>query len=174
MNGELACADNGLIARMADGTTMVTHLIDDYRVTPLDDGIQIEGRFGVTRPRLPTVVKQAIFHLGMMVLGRWFSDWVRALLQKFLIVGKHSAPLAFRRTLRFGDRVQLVDEVWFETRGSARPSVSHLYAGSDHTSIYVAVSQSYQASCLHPWTNLSEHVEPLNRDGRVRIERIIG
>ncbi|MCX7016316.1 MAG: hypothetical protein NTW86_27800 [Candidatus Sumerlaeota bacterium] len=46
-----------------------------------------------------------------------------------------------------------------------------LACGSDATSIYVANSNVYQASVLTEWTDLGAHVETLNREGRVVIER---
>lgn len=174
VGGKLAYADSGLIARLEGGVTLVSHLVADHDVTLLEDGIQVEGHFGVCRFRLPTPLTQALFYLGMLTVGRWVSDKVRALLQRILIMGKHFDPMRFRRTLLFGDRVCLVDEIWNPRKGGRSRNVMALFAGTDHTSIYVAVSQSYQRACLLPWTDYDAYLEVLNREGYVRIERVIG
>jgi hypothetical protein len=171
---DLVYADSGLVARLSDGTVVVSHLVDDYDVNLLDQGIQVGGRFGVARFRLPAPLTQALLHLGMLLLGRWSSDGVRALLQRMLIVGKKPHPMRFRRTLLMEEKPRLVDEIWLDKRGSGRAVVTELFAGTDHTSIYVAVSRSYQSSCLLPWKNLREHMESLHRDGYVRVERVVG
>jgi hypothetical protein len=174
INGRLVYADSGIILQMEDGKTLVSHHIADNRVTLLEDGIQIEGSFGRCGFRLPSPFSQAVFHVGMLTVGRWASDFVRFFLQKILIVGKRLHPMRFKRTLLFGEQVRLVDEIWNAER-AGRPSkkVTALYAGTDHTSIYVAVSRSYQSACLLPWTDYGECLEKLNRDGYVRIERIL-
>jgi hypothetical protein len=174
VDGELACMDSGLIASAGKGAVLVSHLIDRYQIKELEDGIQVEGHMGVARFRLPTPATQAVFHLGMSALGRWASDLIRALLQRLLIVGKKSSPLKFRRKLQIRDKVILVDELWYEGGSGNRPRLEALYVGTDHTSIYVAVSNSFHWGCLDPWTDCSSYLEPLNNEGYTRIERIIG
>jgi len=174
VDGELACMDSGLVARLSNGRVLVSHFIDRYEVKRLEDGIQVEGNFGRRRFRLPTPVAQAVFHVGMCVLGRWASDWIRWLLQRLLIVGKKSVPLKFRRTVRMGDAVRLTDEIWTETGSVSLHQVDALYAGTDHTSIYVAMSNSFHRGCLEPWTDYGSILEPLNAQGYGRVDRIIG
>lgn len=172
--GELAYGDSGIIARLSDGTTLVSHRMGGHEVILLEDGIQVAGRFSRCRFRLPTPLKQVIFHMGMLTVGRWGSDLVRLLLQRVLIVGDLKDPMRFRRTFHMGPPSIMVDEIW--TGGGARDArkVTQLYAGTDHTSIYVAMSNSFQSACLLPWTDYGEHLEELNRNGYVRIERRIG
>jgi hypothetical protein len=110
----------------------------------------------------------------MITLGRFFSNTVRALLQKLLIVGKHTAPLTFQRTIEFGPPLTITDEIW-----DLRPSreganyLTALYAGTDHTSIYVAMSNAYQPACLLPWSDLSAHLEELRATGYVKVRRSV-
>jgi hypothetical protein len=170
----LACVDSGLIARLGDGTTLVSHLIDDYAVRLLEDGIEVEGCFGEAHFRLPNLMLQAVFNLAMSTVGRWASDTVRALLQRILIVGKRRHPMRFKRTLILNDEVRVVDELWKSTGAGRKNAVVALFAGTDHTSIYVAMSNSYQKACLWPWTDYDRYRETLNREGYVRIERHIG
>jgi hypothetical protein len=227
LDSELACMDNGLIAKDDRGTVHVSHLIDRYEVQELGDGIRVEGSMGVTRFRLPSPAAQSVFHLGMAAVGRWASDLIRALLQRILIVGKRPSPLKFRRTLKippnpplekgggkgesFSKRDAaaldgepalglveespprkehegsqsppflkgglggfiLVDELWHEGDPQKRPRLEALYAGTDHTSIYVAVSNSYHRGCLDPWVDYAPYLEAFHTKGYIRIERTI-
>jgi hypothetical protein len=172
--GKATCSDSGIIIRLKNGTTLVSHLIGDYQVRVRDDGIEVGGQFGECKYRLPTVLSQAMFHVGMLTVGRWRSNLVRHLLQRFLITGKRQDPMRFRRNISFGERVVLVDEIWRDKRRGAGRYIAAMYAGTDLTSIYVAASQNYQQSCLLPWTDYGGFREKLNREGYVRIERIIG
>ena len=174
VDGKATYADSGIIIRLVNGTTLVSHLIDDYEVSVHDDGIEVGGHFGRCKYRLPTVLSQAMFHSGMLTVGRWRSNQVRRLLQKFLITGKSQDPMRFRRSISFSQEVVLMDEIWKDGGGGSGRHIAAMYAGTDHTSIYVAASQSYQQSRLLPWTDYGDFREELNRKGYVRIERTVG
>lgn len=174
VNGKLAYADSGIIIRLVNSTTLVSHLIDKYDINVRADGMEVSGHLGKCSYRLPRVLSQALFHLGMLAAGRWGSNLIRRLLQRLLIMGKRNHPMEFRRTITFGQQVVLVDEIWKDNRRGTGRNIEAMYAGTDHTSIYVAASQIYQQSCLLPWTDYGEFREELNRDGYVRIERTIG
>ena len=166
----LAYADNGLVAKLSDGTVVVSQVVADNETNISDDTVSVAGTFAKSKFRLPTPFTQAVFHMGMVVLGRLWSNGVRILLQKILIVGKKFTDVQFRRTIRFGEKVTLVDDI---TLPKGAPRVKELYAGTDHTSIYIAVSQSFQKAALQPWTDLNEYVDELNTNGMVTIERDI-
>jgi len=174
VDGKTTCADSGIIIRLANGATLVSHFIDDYEVRVSNEGIEVGGHFGKCTYRLPTVLSLAMFHLGMLTVGRWGSNAVRRVLQRFLITGKRQDPMKFKRSILFGGQVVLVDEIWRDSRRDSGRNVKEMYAGTDHTSIYVAASQSYQESCLLPWVDYAEFREELNREGYVRIERTLG
>jgi len=93
-------------------------------------------------------------------------------LQRVLIVGKKRHPMRFRRSFTVSDRVTLVDEVWLPEKGNLK--VKELWAGTDHTSIYVAMSRLYRPGCLLPWTDYGFVLPSLNRDGYGRVERVLG
>lgn len=171
-DGELSYSDSGILARLSDGRVLVSHLVDDYEVSLGENYLQIGGHFGLASFRLPSPTKQAIFHLGMLLVGRLASDRVRRVLQRLLIVGKKRHPMKFRRSLKLGEKVILVDEIWKGTSPAAR--VEELWAGTDPTSIYVAMSRFYRPGCLMPWTDYSHLIEPLERDGYARVERVLG
>ena len=169
-DGALAYGDNALVAKLTDGTVIVSHVVTDNEVTVTDDEVTVSGVFAKAKHRLPTPFTQAVFHTGMLVMGRLWSNGVRILLQKMLIVGKRFTEVGFKRTIRFGEKVTVTDEV---TLPKGSPRIKELYAGTDHTSIYIAVSQSFQKGALQPWTDLGEHIEELNTSGKVTIVRDI-
>jgi len=166
----LSYGDNGLIAKLSDGRTVVTHMVADNEIAADDNSIEVAGRFSKVGHKLATPLTQAIFHVGMMVLGRLWSNGVRILLQKVLITGKKFTDIEFRRRIEFGEKTRIIDEITLPEKGV---EVASLAAGADHTSIYIAVSQSFQRSMLREWVDLDEYVDELNRERHVRIEREI-
>jgi hypothetical protein len=170
----LRYADSGLIARQQDGRCLVSHLLDRYEHDIQENLIRIKGSFGYVRHRLFTPLSMLVFYAGMLTLGRFGSNLIRALLQRLLIVGKRPAPYLFQRTLQFDTQVTLVDELWRQGSGQpARQKLTALYAGTDHGSIYVAMSQAYQATTLQPWTDYSAFLPQLTHAGYVKITRIL-
>lgn len=168
----LAYTDSGLVGQQADGQRLVTHLEDDYEHEIGEDRVRIKGAFGYVGGRLPTPLTVSLFHLGMITLGRFWSNAVRGLLQKLLIVGKKAAPLVFQRTIEFAPQATLTDEIWDlrpQRDGSGR--LTALFAGTDHTSIYVAMSNAFQSAALLPWTDYSALLEPLRLNGYAKISR---
>jgi hypothetical protein len=163
-------SDHGLVGRLDDGRVVVSQLVDDYATRVDGDVVTVEGRFGYARRLVPTPWRQIAFRLFTLTVGRLAPDLVRRLLQRLLIVGKRRAPLAFRRTIRFRHPPTLVDEVWWDADAGGR-SLTALYAGTDHTAIYVATSQVFQESALQPWHDYGPHLPALAGGGRLRVER---
>jgi hypothetical protein len=166
--------DSGLVARQSDGRCLASHLMDRYETRVEDTHVQIKGHLGYVKHRLPTPFTMLIFHLGMRTVGRCCSNFIRALLQKLLIVGKRSAPFTFQRTVRFQPQVTIIDEVWDKRAyRQGQPYLTDLYAATDATSIYVAMSNAYSPACLQPWTDYGPYLDTLRRTGYVRIERTL-
>jgi len=115
-----------------------------------------------------------LFRLALLSIGRFASNPIRRLLQRLLILGKRRAPLCFRRTVRFASEVTLIDEVWVPEGGQAKgPRLRSLYAGTDHTAIYVAMSQVFQESCFRPWVDYTSGLPALATTGHLRVERAL-
>lgn len=165
-------SDHGLIGRLDDGRIVVSQLVDDYVTRVEGDVVTVEGRFGYARRLRPTPWRQMVFRLFTLTVGRLASDVVRRVLQRLLIVGKRRAGLAFRRTIDLGRPLRLVDEVWWEASPGGR-RLTELYAGTDHTAIYVATSQVFQESVLQPWTDYGAQLPSLASGGRLRVERTL-
>jgi hypothetical protein len=168
----LIYADNGLIIRRRDGRCLVTHVLDRYEYDVQDRAIRIQGRFGYVTLQTFTPWSMLLFYLMMLVFGRFCRNLIRSGLQKLLIVGKRRAALVFQRTIHFQPQLMIVDEIWDQRpRRTGKQRLTALYAGSDHTSIYVAMSNAYQASCLYPWTDDTAALAELQKTGYVKITR---
>ncbi len=176
--GHRGCAtDAGLIVETADGTVSVSQMHDRDRSVDVEtesDGttrITVSGPLHATRFETATPLKQSILHTGMWAVGRWCRTAVRKLLQRRLITGRNRFPIQLTRTIELGPGnvpVQVTDEIEL-TRPAVR--VRRMAVGTDHQAAYVAASGVYQDSVLEPWTDLSEHVDTLNRERRVAIRR---
>jgi hypothetical protein len=174
-HGHRLYSDHGLIGQLDDGRTVVTQLIGSYQVHFGVDEVSIQGAFGFVSRWRPSPWRLLMFRLALLTAGRFASNLLRRLLQRLLIVGKRPAPLEFRRTVRFGAAVTLIDEVWYPAQGRRRRSrLRTLFAGSDHTAIYIATSQAFQASSLQPWTDYTRYLPALEKQGVLRVERTLG
>ncbi len=174
---EHCVTDAGLVVETRDGTVCVSQMHDRDRsvhVQSEPDGttrITVTGQLHATRFETATPLKQSILHTGMWAVGRWCRTAVRKLLQRRLITGRHHFPIGLTRTVELRPKaptVRVTDEIELM---SPAVCVQRMAVGTDHQAAYVAACGVYQDSVLEPWTDLSEHVEMLNRDRRVVIVR---
>jgi len=172
LDGKLAYCDSGLAAKLSSGEVLVTHLVDEYEVRILEKGIRVGGQFGISGFKIPTPFTQALFHLGMLLVDGWGSDLVRRLLQRLLIVGKRKHPMRFARTVEIDSEVSLTEEIW-KGQGRGPSKLVELWAGTDHTSIYVAVSRMYRPGCLLSWTDYSKVIPALEKEGYAKLTRCL-
>jgi hypothetical protein len=167
--------DTGLIGRLSDGKVVVTHVVDNAASMDVDQKagrITIKGRFQKRSSPLPTPIKQIIFRVLLLTIGRFDANLVRSMLQKILITGKNVQPIRFARTIEFGEfEISVTDQVKFEPK--EKRDFQELAAGTDATSIYVANSNVYQDSVLIPWKWFTKHVKELNAKRHLKIERKI-
>lgn len=173
-NGRRLYSDHGLIGQLDDGAVVVTQLVGDYTIEVGEAHVSVEGAFGHSPRWRPSPWRMLLFRLALLSIGRVASNPIRMLLQRLLILGKRRAPLCFRRTVRFASEVTLIDEVWFPEGGQAKgPRLRSLYAGTDHTAIYVAMSQVFQESCLLSWADYTSSLPALATTGHLRVERTL-
>lgn len=169
--------DCGLVVEFDDGRVAVSQAHDLARdVAWHDEGVlDVRGRLTWQKHETPSPVKQALFHVGMSLVGRWCRGLVRRLLQGRLITGRSRCGVELTRhfefrdgaappeaALRVSDTITLVDR---------RLCVRRMSFGSDHQSAYVAATNVYHDDTLFPWTDLSAYVNELNRKRRVTITR---
>jgi hypothetical protein len=148
--------------------------VDTYTHEVHADRVIVSGTFGYVTHRVPTPLAVIMFHLGMVTVGRLYSNGIRWLLQRLLIVGKKPAALTFRRTVQFQPQLMITDEIWDpRPQRHGKQRLVALCTGPDPTSIYVAMSNAYQAASLLPWTDDTAVLERLQETGYVQITRTL-
>lgn len=187
--------DTGLIIETADGRQAVSQHHDREREitwhcqepAPSDDRARSSSTAGTltvvsqlrwTRHETATPLKQAIFHLAMISLGRWGRGLVRRLLQRRLIAPRSACPVRLTRRFEFigdgakktvacrvTDHIELLD---------SRLVVRRMSFTSDLQAAYTAAAHIYQESVLEPWTDLAAQLDELNQRRRITIVRWLG
>jgi hypothetical protein len=136
----------------------VAHLAGDYEHVVGDDEIVVRGDLGWAKHRRMTPRDMVVLRLVMVTAGRFLPNLVRWLLQRMLIVGKRPAPLRFERRLRWReDTWEVEDHLWARRWDDVR----EVAIGTDQTSIYVAMSRTFQVGQLLDWTHLGERARGL-------------
>jgi hypothetical protein len=172
----LAGGDAGLIVETTDRRQAVSQMHDLGREVTFNEAgtakLSVGGPLHWTRFETATPVKQAIFHMGMITLGRWLRELVRRVLQRRLITGRRPCPIRLERrfelqagatpALRVTDTIVLTDST---------VRVRRMSYGTDHEAAYIAASGVYQDAVLRPWIDLAEYVDQLNRERRVTVIR---
>jgi len=186
-------SDAGLIVETTRGRVAVSQAHDltrtvevaDGETTPVDGShddsaaakaLTIAGPLHWVRFETATPLKQAIFHSGMSLVGRWCRTLVRRLLQRRLITGRRKCPVRLKRVCEFlpeqeamgGPTLRVTDTIELTSRWTGVRRMSY---GTDHQTAYVAASGVYQEGVLEPWTDLRPYVDQLNDQRRVTIVR---
>lgn len=133
----------------------------------------VSGPLHFARWETATPAKQAVFHVGMITVGRWCRQLVRRLLQRRLITGRREAPIHLTRKFEFvaseGQwRLRVTDTIELT---SPRVKVARMSYGVDHQSAYVAATGVYQEGARQLWTHLDTEVARLNDTRRVTVVR---
>jgi hypothetical protein len=169
--------DAGLIVELDDGRVAVSQRHDVSRDVSWpragdDAKLTVAGPLHFVRFERATPLKQAIFHAGMCLAGRFCRTLVRRLLQGRLITGRRRAPIRLAREFRLPttaeEKLVVIDTILLS---DPRAKVARMMYGSDHQTAYVAASGAYDESALRPWTDLTEYIETLNQRRFVVIER---
>lgn len=158
-------SDTGLIGNTENGRVIVSHIVADYD-TSADTDLErysVAGAMCERKSRLATPMKQIMFRLANLTVGRWWPNFMRATLQKLLITGKNFTDYRFRREFQFApDGIRITNRM---EKPAAAAKLISLHIGSDATSIYVANSNVYQRSVLLPWRPMRKLLESLNEKG---------
>ncbi len=158
---ELALSDTGISLRLRDGRTAVCHLADDYEEKIENDRIVVRGAMGWAKHPRISPMRLILFRFLNLSLGRIAPDLLRSFLQKLLITGKQAAPFQFERELRWsGTQWTITDRI----EATSWREVESAGIGPDQTSIYVAMSRTFQAGQLQPWLDLTPQIRAL-KDG---------
>ncbi len=168
-------SDTGLIAELADGRVIVTHIVDreesSAKFDPTTNTLEVEGPFHERRVMLPSPFKMVVFRLLLLTVGRFNANLVRSMLQKKLITGKSRLPIRYKRVIELKkEGVHIADSI----TGAKGQHFKRLSISTDATSIYVANSNTYQNSRLLAWKDYPGEAERLGQEGEIKIERSVG
>jgi hypothetical protein len=159
-------SDTGPMVQLEDGTVLVAHLLNhanEVKWDPVNQTLTVSGPLCRRRAPVMTPVKQMVFRLLALTIGRCHPNLLRRLIQKLFITGKAATNATFARTIRFtGAAIEITDAI--DLHGVGRPVA--VIASPDSTSIYVASSNSFQATNLLPLRRLEVLRDKLLKDGR--------
>jgi hypothetical protein len=165
-------SDTGPMVQFEDGRVLVSHLVSEKNEIRWEEGtstLTVSGRLCRRRAPIMTPLKQIVFRILSIALGYVNPNWLRILVQRLFITGKPATECRFERAvqLREGglticDRIELVGE---------RAAIRAVLAAPDATSIYVANSNTYQATNLLPVRRLNKILEEI-RKGQVGAESV--
>jgi hypothetical protein len=162
----LVHADTGVMLRLEDGTVLVSHLVNSQNEIfwqPEKNELTVRGKLCRRRAPVMTPLKQMIFRLLALTIGRVNPNWLRSVVQKLFITGKAVTAATFSRTIRFSEKaVEIADEIDLKNVGRAVEAVT----APDSTSIYVASSNPFQAANLLPVRRLENLLAQLRESGR--------
>jgi hypothetical protein len=167
---QLALSDTGPSLRLRNGRTAVTHLIDDYECDLQSDRISVRGQMGWAKQTRMTPLKLILLRVINLTVGRVAPNFVRLRLQKMLITGKKPAPFRFERIIEWnGSAWNIADRIEAKSwRGVEAAGI-----GPDQTSVYVAMSRTFQRGQLQPWLDLTEKVRRLQEGEPLIVQRSV-
>ena len=158
-------ADTGVMIQLEDGRALVAHLYNRGNQISWDAAqgtLTIAGSLCRRRSPLMTPVKQMVFRVLALTLGRLNPNWLRLVVQKLFITGKPVTAATFKRTIRIGSgSVAITDEV--ALNGVGKPVA--VLAAPESTSIYIASSNPFQAANLLPVRRLEQLLAALQSTG---------
>ncbi|MFE4106510.1 hypothetical protein [Almyronema epifaneia] len=146
----------------------VGHLVSPYQIQVDEDKIQIRGSLGWAKQKQMTPLNLMILRVVMLMVGRFFPNLIRKLLQKVLITGKKPAPFEFSRTFRWQNGQWHVTD---ELKTDNWDAVVSGGIGVDQTSIYVVMSRTFQRGQLQPWLDLTPQIRQLQPGQPLKVER---
>lgn len=184
-------ADTGLILETSGGRIATSQMHSRERQVELHDqrepktdcpwqpcpsAIQIDGPLHWCRHETATPMRQAAFHAGMTLVGRWCRALVRRVLQRRLITGRRPCGIRLSRRFEFlpvtegrdGPTLRVTDTITLTEPGLR---IARMSFGSDHEAAYVAATGVYQESVLGLWRDLQPYVDQLNARRRVTLVR---
>jgi hypothetical protein len=168
----LLANDTGPVVLLDDGQRLVSHMVDAASACRWEErAVEIAGNLHRGRRRLPTPVKQVIFRLLNLGIGRIAPDLLRRLLQRLLITGKEPQPVRFQRRLDWSDApaLEVVDSL--EAASGIRDRVARLLLSTDATTIYVATSNLWQDASRLVWEERPGDARDLRERGRCEFRR---
>ena len=158
--GELVYSDSGAIARLKDGRLAVSAIIDpasDIEVTA--SGFNLKKNLMIYHQNYATPFIFLIFRKFLFFFGpfAWSSRFLRAYLQKKMILGKNKIDAVLKRSVNIQN-----NHVEIETIIGNAEDVQEASLSTDLVPLYMAVSECFQKNMLKvSWRKLSRNGEKL-------------
>ena len=170
-DNQLVASDTQISLQVRHGgktRNAVAHLVDSYQITTDELEISVEGSFGWAKHRMMDSRSMVLLRLAVHSVGRLLPNLIRRVLQAMLIVGKRRAPFSFRRTFRWeGSEWSVADEIFVDSWAN----VVSAGVGPSQTSIYVAMSRTFQSGQMRPWLDLTDTIRKLAPGEHLRVNR---
>jgi hypothetical protein len=164
----LLLSDTQLSVLTHRGRQAVAHLAGHYEVSIATDTFAIAGTMGWAKTVRMTPVRLLLLRAFASTVGRAWPNLTRRLLQRLLILGKSPAPYQFRREFRWEAAGLTITDTLQVPDWKALASVG---LSGHQTSIYVAMSRTYQAGQRQPWRDLTEQVRTLPQGEPLQLTR---
>lgn len=173
--------DAGFIGQLNNHRTAVSHLFSKKEIkarvaspSPREGSqqyseISVKGHFNEVKYPYMSHFKFIVFRLGLLpaFISPLYSVFLRKILQKMLILNKKNLPIEFQRQFTFEEGLNIVDTI----RLKGPLYFKQLAIGSDHTSIYTAISNCFQESVLSPWIDLNPLLNELREKKEITFRR---
>lgn len=168
-NNSLRASDTGVSILLKNGKNLVCHLYGPISVNVASCRIEMQGLMSYAKHVKMTTARLVILRMYMIVLGRFFPNFTRTILQKLLIVGRGSSGFRFVRIFeRTSSGWRVIDEIKSKKWGK----VKSVGIGGSQASIYVTMSRTFCPDQLHiPWKDMSGLLGSIDKDGKLRFER---
>ncbi len=146
----------------------VGHLTGDYQTKVTDDEISVSGSLRWATRAQMTVCRLVALRAATFVVGRFFPDLIRRVLQAMLIAANKPAPFEFRRTLIWRNGGWEIED---HIQAQSWANVEQAGIGGCQTSIYAVMSRVFQVDQLQPWQDLTGLVRGLEPQQPLRVVR---
>lgn len=149
-NSRLIFSDTQISLIVKNNKNAVAHLINTYEYTTFDNGFTVSGTFHWVKKNKMTTNKLLILRVGMMLIGKYFPNVIRKILQKLLITGKTAAPFSFKRSVSLVDSKLHINDTIFSKN---LKDITDIKIGTNQTSIYVVMSRVFNKNQLTGWVD---------------------
>jgi hypothetical protein len=167
---KLVVSDTQFSVKLKNGHNAVGHMIGNYDFSFFEKGLVIKGKLGWSKHKIMTTFNLILLRTIMLSIGYFYPNLIRVLLQRYLITGKKPTPFIFKRKIEWeGEKLKIEDSLFTDRWDD----VEDVCIGPDQTSIYVAMSRTYQTGQLQDWITLNFKEVKKNPGDLLVLKRIL-
>ena len=157
-----------IVRRGRRSLNAVGHIRGDYQTKVTDDEISVRGNLRWARRAQMTVCRLVALRAATFVVGRFFPNLIRRVLQAIHNSANNPAPFEFRRTLTWRNGGWEIED---HVQTQSWANVEQAGIGVCQTSIYAVMSRVFQVDQLQPWRDLTGLVRGLEPGQPLRVVR---